>query len=233
MRFQRLISELSTLFIDLRPDQVDVGIDSALHRVLGALALDRISVLEFVENGKALRITHVSSEQGAQVGTLIPCSDLPYLTTQLADNRTIIVSSFDRCFDMSTNERELMRSRGAQAGVFVPLEARGSVLGAFAFVSELERRWSEKVVMECTMLGQVYASALIRKKEDEALLTSELLKNAILSSLSGDVAVIDHNGRILGTNAWAERNEDHRGLFSEEESVRGANILDAYNVRPI
>jgi signal transduction histidine kinase/ABC-type uncharacterized transport system substrate-binding protein len=228
MRFQRLISELSTLFIDLRPDQVDVGIDSALHRVLGALALDRISVLEFVENGKALRITHGSSEQGAQVGTLIPCSDLPYLTTQLADNRNVIISSFDRCFDMSTNERELMRSRGAQAAVFVPLEARGSVLGVLAFVSDLERRWSEKVATECTMLGQVFASALIRKKEDEALLTSELLKNAILSSLSGDVAVIDHNGRILGTNAWAERNEDHRGMFSEEESVPGANILDVY-----
>jgi PAS domain S-box-containing protein len=229
MKFQRLISELSTFFIDLRPDQVDVGIDSALHRVLGALALDRISVLEFVENGSALRFTHVSDRQnGPQVGTLVPCSDLPYLTTQLADNKTVIVSSFDRCFDMSTNERELMRSRGAQAGVFVPLEARGSVLGALAFISGLERRWSEKVATECTMLGQVFASALIRKKEDEALLTSELLKNAILSSLSGDVAVIDHNGRIVGTNAWSERNEDHRGMFSEEESVQGGNILDIY-----
>jgi signal transduction histidine kinase len=207
---------------------VDVGIDSALHRVGGALALDRVSVLEFVEDGKVLRITHVSSEQGAQVGTLIPCSDLPYLTTQLADNRTVIISSYDRCFDMSTKERELMRSGGGQAGVFVPLEARGSVLGVLVFVSERERRWSEKFVTQCTMLGQVFASALIRKKEDEALLTSELLKNAILSSLSGDVAVIDHNGKILGTNAWADRNEDHRGMFSEEESVQGANILEVY-----
>jgi signal transduction histidine kinase/ABC-type uncharacterized transport system substrate-binding protein len=229
MNFQRLISELSTFFIDLRPDQVDVGIDSALQRVRGALALDRVSVDEFVENGKALRITHGSSDQrGPQVSTLIPSSESPYLTSQIMDNRTVIISSLDRRVDMSTNERELMRSRGVQAGVFVPLEARGSVLGALAFESGLERRWSEEVVMQCTMLGQVFASALIRKKEDEALLTSELLKDAILSSLSGDVAVIDHNGKILGTNAWAEHNENHNGMFSEEESVQGANILDVY-----
>jgi signal transduction histidine kinase/ABC-type uncharacterized transport system substrate-binding protein len=229
MKFQKLISELSTLFIDLRPDQVDVGIDSALHRVVESLALDRVTVNEFVENGSALKITHLSSQQsGPQLGALIPSSEIPFLTTQLGDNKAVIISSFDRCIDMSTNERESLRSRGVQAGVFVPLEARGSVLGALAFISPVERRWSEKVTVQCTMLGQVFASALIRKREDEALLTSELLKNAILSSLSSDVAVIDHNGRILGTNTWAERNEDHPGMLSEEDSVRGANILDIY-----
>jgi signal transduction histidine kinase/ABC-type uncharacterized transport system substrate-binding protein len=229
VRFQRLISELSTFFIDLRPDQVDVGIDSALHRVVESLALDRLSVAEFVENGTALRVTHVSSQQsGPQVGTLIPSSEIPYLTTQLEGNRSVIIPSLDRCIDMSANERESLRSRGVQAGVFVPLEARGSVLGALTFVNGLARRWSEKLAMQCTMLGQVFASALIRKREDEALLTSELLKNAILSSLSGDVAVIDHNGRILGTNAWAERDKDQGGMFSGEELVPGANILDVY-----
>ncbi|WP_263365386.1 histidine kinase [Edaphobacter bradus] len=228
MNFERLISELSTYFIDLPADKVDLGIDSALTRVVGSLAIDRISMLEFKKDGRELQITHSRSVQSsAMLSYSLKSEDLPYLVAKLSKNETLVISDFDQCIEMSAGERESLRGRGERASVFVPLKARVSVLGVLAFVSQRERQWSEEIVEQCKMLGQTFANALVRKRADEALLTSELLKSAILASLSSDVAVVDRSGNILGTNSQVER-EACPGMVSEAEFHVGANCLEIY-----
>jgi signal transduction histidine kinase len=229
MTFQRLISELSTYFIDLRPDKVNVGIDSALDRVVGSRTIDRISMLEFIKDGRELLITHSSSGQrSAMVGSSLRSEDIPFTVAKLLKNETLVLSDLDQDPGMSAEERELMRRRGIGAGVFVPLEAGGTVLGVLSFVSQQQSMWSQKVVEHCRMLGQSFANALARMRADEALVTSELLKSAILASLGGDVTVIDHNGRILSTNQRVEREGWPPGMVSEAEFSVGANCLEIY-----
>lgn len=229
MSFERLISELSTFFIDLPPDKVDTGIDSALNRVVGDLAIDRISILEFKKDGRELQITHSRGIQSETVqGNSLKSEDLPYLVAKLSKNETLVISNVNECPEMLATERELLRGRGKRASVFVPLEARGTVLGILAFVRQREGQWSEKLVEQFGMLGQTFANALVRKRADEALSTSELLKSAILDSLSSDVAVIDRNGKILDTNTWGTRGGRPLGMASEAEFTIGANCLEIY-----
>ena len=227
MTFQKLISELSTYFIDLRADKVDVGIDSALDRVVGSLTIERISMLEFVKDGRELLITHSSSGQkSVMVGSSLRSEDFPFTVAKLLKNETLVLSDLDQVLGMSAEERESMRGRAIRAGVFVPLEAGGTVLGVLSFVSQQQSMWSQKVVEHCRMLGQSFANALVRERADEALVTSELLKSAILASLSGDVAVIDHSGRILSTRV--ERGGWQPGMVSEADFSVGANCLEIY-----
>jgi signal transduction histidine kinase len=229
MEFQRLISELSTCFIDLRADKVDVGIDSALDRVVGSLKIDRITMLEFMKDGGELVVTHSSGAQrSAMLGSSLRSEDFPVTVAKLSKNETLVLSDLNQDVEMSAEELELMRGRGIRAGVLVPLEARGAVMGVLSFVSQQENKWSEKVVEQCRMLGQSFANALVRKRADEALLTSELLKSAILASLSSDVAVIDRSGRILGTNSRMQRGGCTSGMVPEAEFSVGANCLEIY-----
>ena len=229
MNFARLISELSTFFIDLPPDKVDAGIDSALNRVVGDLAIDRISILEFKKDGSELQITHSRGIQsGTVLGNSLKSEDLPYLVAKLSKNETLVISNVDECPEMLAMERDLLRGHGKRASVFVPLEARGTVLGILAFIRQREGRWSEKLVEQFGMLGQTFANALVRKRADEALSTSELLKSAILDSLSSDVAVIDRNGKILDTNTWGTQGGSPLGMASEAEFTMGANCLEIY-----
>jgi signal transduction histidine kinase len=227
--FQRLISELSTYFIDLRADKIDIGIDSALSQIAQALEVDRLSMFEFVNNGTDLRMTHCSTKE-AERGrvNLLTGQDFAYGIARLSNNQSLVLPNLDQVAEMSAKEREFMRSRGIEACVFVPLEAGEEVLGALCFISKVERQWSEGLVEQFKMLAQIFSNALARKRADEALLTSELLKGAILSSLSSNVVVTDRNGEILSTNSLIEPTFFSGTIDSASEFSAGANCLDVY-----
>ena len=229
MNFERLISELSTYLIDLPADKVDSGIDSALNRVAGSLAIDRISLLEFRKDGRELLTTHSSGGQSSgMLGRALKSEDFPYTVEKLSKNETLVIANPEQCLGMSAGERELMRWRGIRAGVFVPLEARGTVIGVLSFVSQQERTWSNNMVAHCRTLGQSFANALVRHRADEALLTSELLKSAILISLASNVVVADRNGEILSTNSSIAPALLFRLADSAPEFRVGANCLEIY-----
>lgn len=229
VEFQRLISALSTYFIDLRADKIDAGIDSALCQVAEALEVDRLSMFEFVNNGTDLRITHNSTKEAELPPVdVLTRQDFAHSIARLSNNQPLVVPKLDEFAEMPAKERDLMRSHGIRAGVFVPLEAGEAVLGALCFVSKVERQWSEGLVEQFKMLAQIFANALVRKRVDEALLTSELLKGAILSSLSSNVVVADRNGEILSTNSWIEPNLLSGSIDSVPGFSAGANCLDIY-----
>jgi signal transduction histidine kinase len=58
-------------------------------------------------------------------------------------------------------------------------------------------------VQRLRLAAEVFANALARKRTEDALRASELMKSAILASLSSQVAVLDREGRIIAVNeSW-------------------------------
>src|SRR5262249_61818095 len=86
----------------------------------------------------------------------------------------------------------------------IPLVAGGRVLGGLAFDAlAAERAWPEEQVQWLRLVAEVFASALARKETVDALGASELMKSAILASLSNGVAVVDRDGRVIAVNeSW-------------------------------
>jgi len=67
------------------------------------------------------------------------------------------------------------------------------------------------------LAGEVFANALARKENEDALRASELMKSAILRSLPSGVAVLDRSGRVVAVNeSWtrfgSERQAGYAGV---------------------
>jgi signal transduction histidine kinase/integral membrane sensor domain MASE1 len=95
----------------------------------------------------------------------------------------------------------------------VPIRAGDVLLGALV-LSGPARPTSGRAPQpaQLHLLAQVFAGALARKQGEDALRASEAMKSAILASLSGHVAVLDRNGRIIAANAtWPEAGPGHAG----------------------
>ena len=88
---------------------------------------------------------------------------------------------------------------------YVPhLDERGVACGFLAFILDLTER----------------------KRAEEALLESENLNRAILSSLDTHVAVLDRHGRIISVNsAWTDFARDN-GVIHEDRVGAGVNYLE-------
>jgi signal transduction histidine kinase len=104
----------------------------------------------------------------------------------------------------------------------VPLEAGGRLLGTLVFgAAATEPEPLEEAGVRLRLLAEVFASALARKESEDALRAGEEMKSAILASLSGEVAVLDREGRIIAANA------DGIDFLAEGEAAEGiTSVLD-------
>src|ERR1700704_2997868 len=64
LRFESMLSRLSTTFINLPPEKVDGQIERGLQQVVEFLGIERSSLGQFSEDGRAFVVTHSSSISG-------------------------------------------------------------------------------------------------------------------------------------------------------------------------
>jgi signal transduction histidine kinase/ABC-type uncharacterized transport system substrate-binding protein len=229
-RFERLISELSSYFIDLPADKIDAEIEQTLKRLVNYLAVDRVNIFEFTIDKTELVLTHSSAatrDTSAATPHRYGTNKLPWYTRKLLNNEPIAFTNMDQLVEATDGDKGFLQRQGMQSNVAIPLEAEGSVLGCLSFVTVYESRvWSSRLVDQLKIVGQVFANALMRKRTDEALVRSEMLKGAILTSISSGLAVLDQRGEIVTVNSrWKEFSRVY-GTSRDMELQVGTNYLE-------
>jgi signal transduction histidine kinase len=84
--------------------------------------------------------------------------------------------------------------------VVVPLAAGERLVGSLVFTKPGDEVWSEETRGRVRLVAEVFANALARKENEDALRASEVIKSAILASLTSGVAVLDRDGWIIAVN---------------------------------
>jgi signal transduction histidine kinase len=100
------------------------------------------------------------------------------------------------------------------SALMIPLVAGDKTLGELIFTPQAHSDfpWPERLVQRLRLVTQIFAGALARKMSEDALRASELMKSAILSSLSSLVAVLDQGGRIIAVNeSWSRHAQECDG----------------------
>src|SRR5262249_10327465 len=97
-----------------------------------------------------------------------------------------------------------------RSSVILPLLATGGAYGALALDSiAAERAWPEELLHRLQLVAEIFANVLARKEAEDALRAGELMKSAILSSLSSGVAVLDRQGTVIAVNeTWTRLGAD-------------------------
>jgi PAS domain S-box-containing protein len=228
-RFERLISELSSYFIDVPAAKIDTEIEQALTRLVKYLAVDQVTIFKFTGDKTELVLTHSSgAAPDPSVAThRHSTNELPWYAKKLLNNEPIVFTNKNELLDATNEDKAFLQSHGIRSNVAIPLAAEGSVLGCLSFVTVYEDKvWSSRLLGQLKMVGQVFANALMRKRSDEALVRSEMLKGAILTSIGSGLAVLDQRGQIVTVNShWKEFSRVY-GSSADLELLVGTNYLE-------
>jgi len=228
-RFERLISELSSYFIDLPSDKIDAEIEQALTRLVNYLAVDLVNIFEFTVDKTELVVTHssIATRVLSAATHRYSSNELPWYAKKLLNNEPIVFTNVGELPDATDEDRAFLRRHGIQSIVAIPLEAEGSVMGCLSFATVFEDRiWTNRLVDQVKIVAQVFANALMRKRSDEALVRSEMLKGAILTSIHSGLAVLDQRGEIVAVNShWKEFSRLY-GASTDLELQIGTNYLE-------
>jgi len=181
LRFEHLIADLASLFVNLDSDLIDGAIQDAQQRLVEALDVDRSTLFQFSHAEGTLVFTHYWSRPGLPPPRLdvLVAESFPWVLAKLLKGELVCFSSVSE-LPPDAPDREALALTGTKSNVTVPLSVSGRVIGALAFgAMRHERSWSPEIVNRLCLVGQVFASALARKRA-EAELRRALEDNARL-----------------------------------------------------
>ena len=205
--FEALLADISTDLLNLPPESVDAAITNALRQLTEHLGLDRggISTIH-ISDGK-LRMTHTWGREGVQV---IPFGvgelEFPWVATHLRAGRSVIFSRLEDLPAEAAADLAVAQRIGIQSGALLPLSAGGRLIGTVSFsTATKEVRWPDVIVQRLRLIGEIFASVLLRRERELELrgalaqvqaLTERLeAENAYLRQDALDAAV---RGDIVG-----------------------------------
>jgi len=172
LRFEQVLTEFSSRFVHLLPEQVDTEIEAAMQRICEVLGLDRCTLAKYDEAAAAFHVTHRWAAPGVSlVEGLIPHQDIPWIAGKVLRAEYVQYSRLDDFPEEAAKDREATRDLvGAKSGTILPLCAGGKVFGGIGFDAVVvEREWSEQDTKRLQLATEVLANALARKKYDEEL----------------------------------------------------------------
>ena len=213
LRFEQFLARLSGAFVHLPSHDIDAAITSWLRNLGEFLRHDRLVVLRLSADGRGLTVSHSWVAPGIEhLPSIIVARDLPWALERLVREEPLIFPRSQGLSPRAAPDEAALRHAGLRSSLTIPLVASGKVLGGLAFDSvAAERAWPEEKVQRLQLVGEVFANALARKETEDALRANELMKSAILASLSSGVAVLDRTGRVIAVNeSWSRFGNEHQ-----------------------
>jgi len=169
LAFEKLISDISTEFVNLGPDEIDTGIQHALEAIGRFAAADRCSV--FLLSGDGASMTNIHewhapgiAAQGAQ-GEARPIEVAPWTLDRIKRSETVNIARVSEMPAEASADRAEFQALGLRSLVCVPMSYRGEAFGFVCLGSvNTERAWAEQHVALVKIAGEIFANALEHRR---------------------------------------------------------------------
>ena len=177
LEFEQLISELSSRFINLPPDEVDREVEDGLRRVCEPLGIDLSVLWQWSAAAPGLIVpTHAyCAEEGLRPTDPMRQEQYPWSIEQVLAGRLITASSIEDLPAEAAVDRETCRRFGIQSALCIPLSVGGEPpVGALGFNTlRAQRDWPDALVKRLQLVAQVFTNALVRRRHELSLQESE------------------------------------------------------------
>jgi signal transduction histidine kinase len=172
LEFETLISDLSSRFVSLRPEQVDQEIGSALRRVCDALHIDLAVLWQWpLAAPDVITATHIyCALEGVQLSEPAH-QEYPWSQQEVRAGRMIAISSLDELPAEAAVDRETCVRYGIKSALCLPLLLAGeSPVGALGLNTLREERdWPDVLVQRLRLVAEIFTSALARARREQRL----------------------------------------------------------------
>lgn len=227
LQFEGLLSRLSAALVQRRGDEMIHAFEPWLGRIGRVLGFECLTVF-CAADASVLAPVYSWTDRGASEHREANSSNHAARARQaLSSQEPIFVSRPEDAVAGAADSAPHEESLGREGAI--PLIGEDQPIGALTFGSTGAPVWSPELIANAQLVAEVLASALRRKQSEDALLASELMKSAILQSLTSGVAVLDRTGSLLQMNdRWKQFARERDWMRAEIGSSLIANCWAAF-----
>jgi formate hydrogenlyase transcriptional activator len=169
LRFERLLLDLSSKFVNIPTERVDSEIENGLRQVLEFFQVDRCALLRTLPGKTLWQITHIASSDNVPpvpVGVELPRSLYPWTYEKLADKHEVLfISRLDDLPAEANIDRHTCIEWGIRSYLNIPILMGESVDHIISVNSvKSERVWQEELFLRLRLLGEIFVNGLERKQ---------------------------------------------------------------------
>jgi formate hydrogenlyase transcriptional activator len=171
LSFEKLLSEISTKLINLPISKIDKELQDSLQAVVEFLGVDRGTVFEFLPNMLHLKRIHSWTEEDVlSFPDNYEIEELPWSTAKLKKKELVFVEKVVNLPPEAGIDQQALMKYGIKSALMIPMIAGGAVIGAIA-MSTIKREmiWPRQLLDRIKVIGNIFASALTRKRAEQSL----------------------------------------------------------------
>jgi formate hydrogenlyase transcriptional activator len=172
--FERMLADLSARMANVPSDRVEPEIQLAQVVLRQFLGFDRSTFAEFQDDSSLVVVSSTAIEDvdPTPLGPLPP--QLDWFIAKLRAGETLVIQGpAHNLPPEAVGEAEYIRRTGLRSHLSIPLRIGGRVVGAIAFSAFRQtRNWPDDLIARVKLVGEVFAHAVARKREDEKLLAA-------------------------------------------------------------
>jgi diguanylate cyclase (GGDEF)-like protein/PAS domain S-box-containing protein len=187
LEFEKLISSISTNFINLPPEEIDSGIREALGTVGSFINADRSYVYLFSDDRKIATMAYewTAADGASSSDRQVAVSDFPWTMQRLLQFQHVALE-VDDMPEEAAEERKAYLAAGNRSVVVIPMVYNRETLGVLGVGSASSLRWSDEVVALLRITGEIFINALQRNRVERALRESEA-RYRLMAENSNDI----------------------------------------------
>ena len=207
VRFENLIADISTTFINLISDDIDQGINQALKTIGKFVEGDRSYVFLVDETENLANNTHEWCAEGIapQIHRLqgLSAEKFPWFAQKIRNREVIHVTRAADLPPQVIAEKEEFEYTCSL--IIVPMVYGGNLFGFLGFDSvKKEKNWTQEDIVLLKTVGNIFVNALKRKQTEEALRKSEERFRTLVENQGEGVGIIDPEEQFIFANPAAE-----------------------------
>ena len=221
LAFERMLADLSARFANIPVENVEAEIRLAQVVLLEFLGFDRSTFAEFQDDGPLVVLSSAAVD-GIEVTPLGPLpARLGWFMAGLRAGRILVIQ--DPTTDLppeAVGEAEYFQRNGLHSHVSIPLRIGGRVIGAIAFASfSATRSWPDDLIARIKLVGEVFAHAIARKRDQEKLLAALTEIKALKERLERENIYLRQAVQIGRPQSLTSHSASYRSVIEEVTQV--------------
>ncbi len=226
MRFESILMNMSTYFINLPSEQIVTGICETLKAISEFAGMDRAFLYELVDdNIVELKIEWYQQEFGPLQSDLksIKISDLPNVSSKLINLETLLIHSDKNVGDEMLSG--LLKREDTKTMLLVPMTRDSRLTGFLGFESMYEyKRWGLETLNLFKLAAEILSNVLSRYEVQNRLRRSEERFRAVFESTDDRIFIWSKTGNLLYANGAALNH-----INKEREAVFGKKYTEIFS----
>ncbi len=227
-----LVSRISSVFLNLRIEDTNDGINEALKLIGTYFRADRAYLFLLSEDKTRLNNTHewCSAAAEPQIDSLqdIPVSALPWWMEKLSSLSDISVSEVSAMPEEASAERKMLEAQGIRSFLVTPLGYSSRILGFFGldFLSQSQEIGTGKR-NKLRIIAEIFVNALERKRAVFLIQHNEQILREMTENISGAFFLAEPEEKRF---IYISPGFSEIWGFSEEEVMKDRSLWHRYIV---